>query len=120
MTYFNLLIHLSRDRHLIFSSLQQLPEPCCFESFCLCLLVYNACIFLGHVPRGRIATSKDVYDSGCIGGGLVAKSCPTLLTPWTVAHQAPLAMGCPRSGLPFPPPGDLADPGIEPDLLHCR
>ena len=39
-------------------------------------------------------------------------------TPWTVALQAPLSMGCPRqeywSGLPFPPPGDLPDPGIEP------
>ena len=29
----------------------------------------------------------------CGGGGLVAKSCPTLATPWTVAHQAPLSMG---------------------------
>ena len=27
------------------------------------------------------------------GGGFVAKSCPTLLTPWTVACQAPLSMG---------------------------
>ena len=39
------------------------------------------------------------------------------VTPWTVAHQAPLSMGFPRqelwSGLPFPPPGDLPDPGIE-------
>ena len=39
-------------------------------------------------------------------------------TPWTVALQGPLSMGFPRqeywSGLPFPPPGDLADPGIEP------
>ena len=38
--------------------------------------------------------------------------------PWTADHQAPLSMGFPRqeywSGLPFPPPGDLADPGIEP------
>ena len=37
--------------------------------------------------------------------------------PWTVAHQAPLSMGFPRqeywSGLPFPPPGDLPDPGIK-------
>ena len=37
-------------------------------------------------------------------------------TPWTVAHQAPLSMGFSRheywSGLPFPPPGDLPDPGI--------
>ena len=39
-------------------------------------------------------------------------------TPWTVAHQAPLSMGFSRQeywgGLPFPSPGDLPDPGIEP------
>ena len=38
--------------------------------------------------------------------------------PWTVAHQAPLSMGFSRqeywSGLPFPSPGDLPDPRIEP------
>ena len=52
------------------------------------------------------------------GGGLVAESCLTLVTLWTVAHQAPLSMGFSRqgywSGLPFPSPGDLPDPGIEP------
>ena len=39
-------------------------------------------------------------------------------TPWTVAQQALLSMEFSRqeywSGLPFPTPGDLADPGIEP------
>ena len=39
-------------------------------------------------------------------------------TPWTVAYQAPLSMGFSRqlywSGLPFPSPGDLPYPGIEP------
>ena len=39
-------------------------------------------------------------------------------TLWTVAHQAPLSMGFSRqeywSGLPFPLPGDLPDPGIQP------
>ena len=38
-------------------------------------------------------------------------------TLWTVAHQARLSMGFPRqeswSGLPFPSPGDLPNPGIE-------
>ena len=38
-------------------------------------------------------------------------------TPWTVAHQAPLSMGFSRqeywSGLPFPSPGDLPNPGTE-------
>ena len=40
------------------------------------------------------------------------------VTPWIVAHQAPLSMGFSRqeyqSGLPFPSPGDVSDPGIEP------
>ena len=39
-------------------------------------------------------------------------------TPWTVAYQAPPSMGFSRqeywSGLPFPSPGDLPNPGIEP------
>ena len=39
-------------------------------------------------------------------------------TPWTVAYQAPPSMGFSRqedwSALPFPSPGDLPDPGIEP------
>ena len=38
--------------------------------------------------------------------------------PWTVAYQAPLSMGFSReeywSGLPFPSPGDLPNPGIKP------
>ena len=52
------------------------------------------------------------------GGGLVAKSCLTLATPWIVACQTPMSMGFSRqeywSGLPFPSPGALPDPGIEP------
>ena len=39
-------------------------------------------------------------------------------TPWIVAHMAPWSMGFSRhdfwSGLPFPSPGDLPDPGVEP------
>ena len=50
--------------------------------------------------------------------GFSAESCLTLPTPWTVACQALLSMGFSRqeyqSGLPFPSPGDLPDPGIEP------
>ena len=49
----------------------------------------------------------------------VTQSCPTLCNPMDcVAHQAPLSTGFSRqeywSGLPFPSPGDLPDPGIEP------
>ena len=40
------------------------------------------------------------------------------VTPWTVAHQAPLSMGFSRqeywSGVPFPSPGDRPDPRIKP------
>ena len=49
---------------------------------------------------------------------LVTKSCLTLVTPWTIAYQALLSTGFSRqeywSGLLFPSPGDLPDPGIEP------
>ena len=43
-------------------------------------------------------------------------------TPWAVAHQALLSMEFSKqeywSGLPFPTPGDLSDPGIEPMSLE--
>ena len=49
------------------------------------------------------------------------QSCQLFVTPWTVVCQAPLSMGFSRheywSGLPFPPPGDLPDPGIQPASL---
>ena len=45
-------------------------------------------------------------------------------TPWTAAHQAPPSMGFSRqeyrSGLPFPSPGDLPDPGIKPRSLTLQ
>ena len=55
----------------------------------------------------------------------VTQSCLTFSIPWTVAHQAPLSMEIFRqeqwSGLPFPSPGDLPNPGIEPGspALHA-
>ena len=47
------------------------------------------------------------------------QSCQFFATPWTVARQAPLSMGFSRqeywiAGLPFPSPGHLPNPGIEP------
>ena len=45
-------------------------------------------------------------------------------TPWTVAYQTPPSMEFSGheqwSGLPFPSPGDLPDPGIKPSVLRCR
>ena len=72
------------------------------------------------------------YQARTQEGGTMARSSHTLRIvvvkslspvqlfeiPWTVAHQAPPSMGFSRqeywSGLPFPSPGDLPDPGIEP------
>ena len=54
----------------------------------------------------------------CGDGGLVTKSCLTLVTPWTGACQAPLSMGFSRQdywrGYPFPSSGDLPNPAIKP------
>ena len=48
----------------------------------------------------------------------IAQSSRLFATPWTAAHQAPLSMKFSRqgywSGSPFPSPGDLLNPGIEP------
>ena len=58
------------------------------------------------------------------GGGLVAKLFPTLATPWTVARQASLSVGFSMQEywnvLPFPSPGDLPNPGIEPGCLALQ
>ena len=63
---------------------------------------------------------KNIYSAG----GLVAKSCLTLETPWTVAHQAPLSMGLPRQEYRV---GCLAllqeiflTQGLSSALWHCR
>ena len=49
---------------------------------------------------------------------LVAELCPALVTPWTVAHQVSLSVGFSRqeywSGLPFPSPEELPNPGNKP------
>ena len=77
--------------------------------------------YLGHSegcsPGGSISYSSERLLQSSSSGGLVAKSCLTLATLWTVARQAPLSMGFSRqgywSGLPFPSLGDLPNAGIE-------
>ena len=70
-----------------------------YTNACVCLTIYYMCVCM----LSRSVT----FDS---------------VTPWTEAHQAPLSMGFPRqeywSGVPFPSPGDLPDPGIKP-LSHA-
>ena len=59
---------------------------------------------------------KFFYKTVC-----VCSIVPNFATSWTVALQAPLSIGFSRqeywSGLPFPTPGHLPDPGIEPSSL---
>ena len=53
-----------------------------------------------------------------------AQLCPTLCDPMDCSPQAPLSMGFSRqeyqNGLPFPPPGDLPNPGMEPGSLALQ
>ena len=83
-----------------------------FLSFFLFLMIFS-----------HSCTTSFAYDISAVyfgggGNGLVTKPCLTLVSPWTVACQAPLSMGFSReedwSEFPFPPPGDLPNPGIEP------
>ena len=68
------------------------------------------------LPPGHPRTHTQCLNSDALKV-LVTQSCPTLVTPWTVAHQAPLSMEFSRqeywSGLPFPSPEALkAQPNL--------
>ena len=89
------------------------------------LCSFSLCISLIFLKKGLFRNKNAWYLLGVLGSFwcvclcscmcmcayLLAQSCPTLLAPWTVAHQAPPSVGFPRqeywSGVPFPPPGDL-------------
>ena len=78
------------------------------------MLGSGATLVNGTVPELRYFA----HNSGCVRVCSVLSRVRLFVTPWTIACQAPLSMRFPRqehwSGLPFPPPGDLPDPGIEP------
>ena len=71
-----------------------------------------------HYTDHRVNTHTDKPGSLHQSESEVAQSYLTVCDPWTVANQAFPSMGFSRqeywSGLPFPSPGDLLDPGIEP------
>ena len=95
---------------VLVSAVQQSESAMCIHKFPLLFL------FPSHLGRHR-ALRKVACAVQQVLNGLVAKLRPTLATPWTVVHQAPLSMGFPRqeywSGLPFSYPGNLPNPGIE-------
>ena len=86
--------------------------------------------FRGFIGRGKVLTHGRygfpiiVRMTAYTEDVLVAQSCPTFATPWTVAHQAPLSMEFSRQeywiGLPFPSPGDRPNLGIEPGSLTLQ
>ena len=85
---------------------------------------------IGHTVMSTLCNPMDYSLPGSSVHGILqaripaaaaaksCQSCLTLATPWTVACLAPLSMEFSRqeywSGLPFPSPEDLPDPGIEP------
>ena len=92
-------------------------------------------ILCGHTSRQSGAEGMELVGSAYRPVCMLSRFTHVrlLLTPWTVDHQAPQSLGFPRqeywSGLPFPPPGHLPDPGVKPAspvshalqaILYCR
>ena len=76
--------------------------------------------FVNHGGFGLVSPPTDLREVFVLKERKVMSHSRVQLfaTPRTVAYQAPLSMGFSRqeywSGLPFPSPGDLPDPGLEP------
>ena len=95
-----------------------LPES--FPSTFL-LLTRSPLIIRDHERLAADTLSCSPLDLSCLtlaGIMCVLSHVQLLVAPWTTAHQVPLSMGFSRqeywSGLLFPPPGDLPNPGIKP------
>ena len=82
----------------------------------------------GDLPDPEIEPMSPLLATGFFTAELLLRGCVShfncvqlFATPWTEAHQTPLSMGFSRqehwSGLPFPFPGDLPNPGIKPTFL---
>ena len=73
------------------------------------------------VSAGGFFTTSTSCTRACVHAKSL-QSCPTLVTLWTLACQAPLSVGFSRqehwSGLPCPPPGDLPNPAVKPTSLN--
>ena len=84
---------------------------CVYVSLCVYIYIYIYIYILNLELIGRITC---VCVCVCVSRPVVSDSA----TPWTVAYQKPQSMGFSRqdywSGLPFPSPGYLPGPGIEP------
>ena len=83
-------------------------------SKCCLIQRKEPCPTFGRMLTTTLSEMNVVVCQLLFGRQVVSNS----VIPWTVSRQAPLSMGFPRqkylSGLPFPPPRDLPNPGIEP------
>ena len=85
--------------------------------FPLIILIFQGILIFPLLPFQEIRNRLRKELTAC-----ALLSCAQLFAiPWTAAYQAPLSIEFFRqkysSGLPFPPPGDPPDPGIEPKSL---
>ena len=87
--------------------------------------LYDLLSSLSFIITHRISFLTSEIVCVCVFSRSVASD--SLQSPQTATHQAPLSTVFPRqeywNGLPFPPPGDLPDPGrprLNLSLLHCR
>ena len=100
-----------------FSFLWHSPKVFQWKLFC-CILIVS--------PKSQLILSNILIDNTTVGLMMIIKwkwlsHARLFLTAWTVACQPPLSMQLPRlehwSGLLFPTPGNLPNPGIEPASL---
>ena len=128
---------ISQGVHLCLTSILTKPFLCLLSHLLCCVSNNKLCtcfnsfasmrkaFFNGGKSQGKLASSQEpllvwwlgfrVFIQAFCCCCLIIKLYPTLLC---VARQAPPSMGFPRqeywSGLPWPPPGALPDPGIKP------
>ena len=100
-----------------------MPSMCgCFSRFPACTVSLFICLYACEFPVG---TEYNITVYVSFGSSMKVKvkvkslsRVRLFVTTWTVAYQTPPSMGFSRqecwSGLPFPSPRDLPDPGIEP------
>ena len=83
-------------------------------------ILFNGRVNINHLFFFFSSTSKIEVQLTCLNSKSL-QSCLTFVTLWTVAYQALLFLGLSRqeswSGLPYPPPGNLPQPGIKPTSL---
>ena len=89
-------------------------DICVCVDIYVCIYIY-VCVYIYYIC---VCVCIYVYIYICIYIVKLLSHVCLLVTPWTVAHQAPPSMEFSRqeywSGLPFPSPGDLPDPGVKP------